>query len=408
MRSVLASVATSFLLLLPLTAPASSQDLQPPAAGPSAVEAAAEAEAIRPFTTLAQANRSTASAEGESDLVTRINNWTVGVAGGLLEGTFSRFAGELAKAFDDGENLRVLPVLTYGATENVSDLLYLKGIDIAITHADVFEEYRKKKNIGNIDKRINYIAPMFVSEFYLYVRPEIKTIEDLEGKVVSLHTKGAGQTVTGPIVFERLGVNVKTVFINNTIAFEKMKTGEIAGLVHSGGKPNDFFTKMKPEPGFHFLPVPYSEKFADYYVPSTISHKDYPELMKEGEEIETIGNQVVLAVYNWPVGTDRHRRLERFLQYFFERFDKLRQPPFHPKWKEINLAGTVPGWTRYPVADKMLTKVMAEAKVRERIATSSTSANAGAAGPDNPHSELTEEQRLFQEFLDWKKKKPGN
>ncbi|WP_245296950.1 TAXI family TRAP transporter solute-binding subunit [Rhodomicrobium sp. R_RK_3] len=370
---------------------------------------AADADPIRPLT-LAQAGaaRPTANTEGESELVTRINNWTVGVAGGLLEGTFSRFAAELGKAFDDGENLRVLPVLTYGATENISDLLYLKGIDIAITHADVFEEFKKRRNIGNIDKRINYISPMFVSELYIYVRPEIKTIKDLEGKVVSLGTKGAGQTITGPIVFERMGVTVKTVFINNTIAFEKMKSGEIAGLVHSGGKPNDFFTKMAPEPGFHFLAIPYSEKFSDYYVPSTISYKDYPNLMKDGEEVETIGNQVVLAVYNWPIGTDRYRRLERFVQYFFERFDKLRQAPFHPKWKEINLAGTVPGWTRYPLADKMLTKVMAEAKVKERIANTASNLSAGGAGPDNPHAEVTEEQRLFQEFIDWKKKKSTN
>jgi len=27
---------------------------------------------------------------------------------------------------------------TYGAVENISDLLYLRGVDIAITHADVF------------------------------------------------------------------------------------------------------------------------------------------------------------------------------------------------------------------------------------------------------------------------------
>ncbi len=198
------------------------------------------------------------------------------------------------------------------------------------------------------------------------MRPEIKTLKDLDGKTVSLHTKGAGQTITGPIIFERLGVNVKTVFINNSIAYEKMKTGELAGLVHQGAKPNDFFTKMKVEEGFHFLSVPYSDKFADYYVPSTLTHNDYPSHHPEGQQIETIGIQTVLAVYNWPQGSDRYRRLERFVEYFFEKFDKLRQPPFHPKWKDINLAGTVPGWTRYPLAQKMLDKVMAEAKVRKQ------------------------------------------
>jgi TRAP-type uncharacterized transport system substrate-binding protein len=102
----------------------------------------------------------TAATEGEQDSVSRVNNWTVGVAGGLLEGTFIRFAAELAKALDDGEQLRVLPVVTYGAAENISDLLYLKGIDIAITDADVFEEYKKDHKYSNIDKRVNYISEM--------------------------------------------------------------------------------------------------------------------------------------------------------------------------------------------------------------------------------------------------------
>ncbi|MGB0084166.1 MAG: TAXI family TRAP transporter solute-binding subunit [Rhodomicrobiaceae bacterium] len=396
MRNALASVSLVLVLLVSTVAPAFAQSAE-------------DQEPIRPFAVVAQAGRPTAAAEGESEMVARVNQWTVGVAGGLLEGTFSRFAAELAKAFDDGNNLRILPIITYGGTENVTDLLYLKGVDIAITNNDVFDEFKRKRNVGNIDKRINYITPMFVSEFYLFVRPEIKTLKDLDGKTVSLHTKGAGQTVTGPIVFERLGIKVNTVFINNSIAYEKMKTGELAGLVHQGAKPNPFFTKMKIEPGFHFLAIPYSEKFADYYVPSTLTHNDYPDIIPEGQQVETIGIQTVLAVYNWPQTSDRYRRLERFIEYFFEKFDKLRQPPFHPKWKDINLAGTVPGWTRYPLAQKMLDKVMAEAKVRKKLATSTTNTGTTqSAGPDNPQPQLSEDERLFEEFLDWKKKNARN
>lgn len=352
----------------------------------------------------------TADAEGEGEKATRVNQWTVGVAGGQLEGTFARFAVELAKGFDDGEEMRVLPIVTYGATENVSDLLYLKGVDIAITHADVFEEYRKKKNISNIDKRVNYISPMFVSEVYILARPEIKSIKDLEGKTVSLGVKGAGQTVTGPIIFNRMGVHVNTAFMSNGVAYEKMKSGELAALVHSGGKPNDFIANLKVEPGFHLLEIPYGDAFADYYVPTTMSYKDYPNLLKEGEVLQSIGNLVVLAVYNWPAGSDRARRVERFIDYFFERFDKLKGPTFHPKWKEINLAGTVPGWQRYPYAEKALAKMAALDGVKKRIVsspdgtvpTASTTRQAGAA--PEAVQEMTDEQRLFEEFVEWKKK----
>jgi len=73
-----------------------------------------------------------------------------------------------------------------------------------------------------------------------------------------------------------------------------------------------------------------------------------------GERIDTVAVPSVLAVYNWPKNSDRYRRVERFVQYLFNRWDKLTQPPFHPRWRDVNLAATVPGWTRFSVSDEML------------------------------------------------------
>jgi TRAP-type uncharacterized transport system substrate-binding protein len=66
----------------------------------------------------------------------------VGIAGGLIDGTYMRFADELAKVLDDGDNLRILPLVSYGAASNLDDLLYLRGVDLAVTQSDVFEYFR--------------------------------------------------------------------------------------------------------------------------------------------------------------------------------------------------------------------------------------------------------------------------
>ena len=66
-----------------------------------------------------------------------MNAWTVGLAGGLIEGAPIRLAAEMARVVDDGDNLHVLPVVTRGPTENVNSLLYLRGIDAAIINSDV-------------------------------------------------------------------------------------------------------------------------------------------------------------------------------------------------------------------------------------------------------------------------------
>jgi TRAP-type uncharacterized transport system substrate-binding protein len=110
-------------------------ELRPAGADPAAARPGGTAPAPA-------ARAPTANASGEGATVAKINNWTVGLAAGLPEGTFLRFGAEIARNLNDSDELRVLATVTPGATDNVKDLLYLKGMDIAITHADVFEHFR--------------------------------------------------------------------------------------------------------------------------------------------------------------------------------------------------------------------------------------------------------------------------
>jgi len=342
-----------------------------------------------------------AVAIGEGGKVARINNWTVAIAAGLLEGSFIRFAAELGKALDDGDNLRILPIVTYGASENISDLLYLRGVDIAITHADVFDIYKKSGDVRNIEQRVNYISQMHNTEFYVLARSDIASLQDLAGKKVGFHVKGSGPSVTGPMIFERLGIKVEPVFINHTFAIEKMRSGEIAAIFQLGAKPNDLLAKLKPEPGLHFVPINWGPKFSDYYLPSTLTHDDYPNLIPPGGSIDTLAVPVVLAVYNWPKASERYRRVERFVQYYFERFEKLKQPSFHPKWKEINLAARVPGWHRYPAAEEAL----AAAATKDGGAGRQAGSNEPLSAPARVDASAAEKSPLFEEFMEWRQKR---
>jgi TRAP-type uncharacterized transport system substrate-binding protein len=305
----------------------------------------------------------TAVAIGEGPKVVKVNSWTVGLASGLPEGTFIRFGAEISRNLNDGDKLRVIPMITYGATDNVTDLLYLKGVDVALTNADVLEHFRSVEKIPNIERRIQYITGMYIGHVHLLVRSDINSLKDLEGKKVSFHTPGAGASVSAPILFRRLGIRVIPVYVNNAIALEQMKTGELAGLVNTGGKPQDLFTKFKNDLGYKFLSVPYN-KFDDLYVPSVFTSEDYPGYIKPGETVEALGVPVVLAVYNWPKTSDRYKRIQRFIEYFFDRFEAFHKPPYHPAWKSINLAGRVPGWTRYSAAEEKLRQMTAAAAAK--------------------------------------------
>jgi TRAP transporter TAXI family solute receptor len=351
-----------------------------------------------------RARAPTAAETGETSKVQQINNWTLGLAGGLPEGTFIRFAAEIARNVNDPTEMRVLPVITQGATDNIKDLLYLKGIDVAITNADVLDYFKNTERIPNIEKRINFLSEMVVSEVHLVVRPEINSIKDLQGKKVSLGAKGAGQSTTGPIVFRRLGVTPEFVYVNNALALEQMKKGEIDAIVNNGAKPLDLLTKFKNDGNFKFLPIPI-DRFDEYYIPATLTAQDYPEFIKPGEKVETLGVQTVLAVYNWGRESDRYQRVQRFIERYFDLFEKLHAPPYHPKWKSVNLAANVPGWIRYGVAEEKL-KLMAGAKQQPAPIETSQARQSRAirmGGPGDP----ADQEKLFQQFLEWSKKQGG-
>ena len=85
-----------------------------------------------------------------------------------------------------------------------------------------------------------------------------------------------------------------------------------------------------------------------------------PALIPQGTQIATISVPAVLAVYDWPRSTDRYQRLERVVEYLFERFEKLqKEPGYHEKWKDVNLAASVPGWTRFkPLQDRICAELV--------------------------------------------------
>jgi TRAP-type uncharacterized transport system substrate-binding protein len=297
----------------------------------------------------AHSRRASPPQESEKD---KMNAWTVGLAGGLLEGAPIRLAAEMGRVVDDGPNMHVLPIVTRGPTENLNSLLYLRGVDMAIISSDALEEY--KIQVPQIQSRITYLLNLFPSEVHVFVRPDIQRLQDLAGKKVNFNTQGTAAAYTGPLIFSRLGIDVDKTFIPHQVALEQMRKGEMAAVFFITSKPVDAFVRGRWEPGFKFLPVPYESKFEDYYLPAVLEASDYPNLIKEGERVSTIAVPTVLVAFNWSPYSNRYQRVARFVDYLFSRIDKLQAPGFDPKWKSINLAATVPGLTRFPAAQEWL------------------------------------------------------
>jgi TRAP-type uncharacterized transport system substrate-binding protein len=337
----------------------------------------------------------------DAALKARKNSWTVGVAGGPMSGTNMTFAEEMAQVLDDGDNLRVIPMVTYGAASSLDDLLYLRGVDVAITQSDEFE-YLRTQRIPNLEGRIHYILRLPISEMHVLANADIKSIQDLDGKKVNFGPAGSASSLTGSIVFQRFGVKAEPTLYDNSVAMQKLKSGEIAALVRVVGKPFDFFAKIPPSAGLHFVPLPFSKAFADYYTLGELTSQEYPGLVPAGETVDTIGVPSVLAVFNWPKNTDRYRRVQRFVEALYTKWDKFLAPPRHPKWKDVNLAATVPGWKRWSVAEDMLRKVRQDSI--DEAPTTSSEFSAFMKNETVAIDAPEQREALFREFLQWQQR----
>ena len=343
-------------------------------------------------------------AEGGNDAVMRErkNAATVGIVGGLFSGTYMRLAAEMATALDDGDNLRVLPIVSYGAAANLDDLLYLHGVDVAITQSDVFEYFRTVRKTPNLDRRVQYIIRLPISELHILARNDVHSLEDLRGKKVNFGPAGTGASLTGTIVFQRLGINVQQVLIDNGNALQKLQSGEIDALARVVPKPLEFFSKIPANSGLHLVNIPFTKTFEDYYTLGEFTKKEYPNLLQGNDRIDTIAVPAVLAVYNWQKKSDRYLKVQRFVQYLFTRFDTFQHPPYHPKWRDVNLAATVPGWTRFAPAEEMLQQLQAQHQQQEK-----TDFQAFLSKQPGAPANAAEREALFRDFLQWREQ-PGS
>lgn len=359
-------------------------------------------------TVLAQAKNSPpatpARRTSHSAIIDRVNQNTVTVVSGNPNGTLLYLAYDLSAVLDDDDNLRVLPMVGKGAFQNVRDVLYLRGVDIAFTQSNILAHIKRTGEYGpGVENRIAYITRLYTSEMHILAGKGIEKVEDLTGKKVNFSDVGSGSQFAIRQIFGLLGVKPEEVNMGQGDAYLRVQSGELAATIITAGKPVSAFQKFKLEPGMKLLPVPYTEALENDFLPAKITGKDYPNLLKGDQAIDTVAFDMVMIAYNWPRDTDRYRRIAKFTESLFNKFSELQKPPRYEKWKETNLAAQLKGWKRFPAAQEWLDRqsrtASASTEVVQKVDTSLARSQAARVAPNDP----VEQERLFQQFLEWSK-----
>ena len=159
----------------------------------------------------------------------------VTIVASAASSTYTRFAEDIQYVLDDTgrDGLRVLPMLGRGGGQNFNDILFVKGVDIGTTDAEYMRYYQKldPKLYANVNQRVQYIAKLFNAEFHVLAPRSIGSIQDLRGRKVNFWKPASISALAAEVVFGTLGIPVEPTYDDNRLAIEKLKSGEIAGVV---------------------------------------------------------------------------------------------------------------------------------------------------------------------------------
>lgn len=332
-----------------------------------------------------------ASAQDRSyaQMVREANDMTITIVAGAPGETSLDIAQDLAVVLHCVDGLRVVPIVGRGDANNVYDLLFLRGVDMAIVRADVLD-YVAETNayVSDLKDRVLYVAPLFEQEVHLIASEDIQSIADLQGRLVNIGATGT-IALESKRILEAAGVTVIESKFDNRLALERVVDGTLDAMFITGGKPLQLLDQLNDVTGLHLVSIP---PLSDsVYTVTELTHEDYPSLVPaDGPPVQTIAVPSVLAVYNWPDDSSRYAKNAVFTAALYRRAPYLRRPARHAKWATSDMLSDIPGWERFAPAVEIVSTL--------RVDTPEPTETAAIA-PVGPRYSNEELEQMFEERL---------
>jgi TRAP-type uncharacterized transport system substrate-binding protein len=326
----------------------------------------------------------------------------VSLVTGGVGSTSTRIASDITSVLDS-DSLRVVPVIGKGTFADLRDLGNLGLGDLALLQSDTLANLPRDQREA-LAGRLTYVARLYNEEVHVLASRDITDLRQLAGRKVNIDREGSASATTARLIFERLGIVPQYVQTDQPAALSQLKAGDIAATIMVGGRPIRALTDFAGEGRFRLLPIPYDAPLQDSYLPAKLSSADYAELVGAGDNVPTVAVGILLATIDAPEGSPRYKRVQRFSEAFFSKFEALRDPARHPKWREVNIAAKVSGWTRFKAAQDWLDGRNGIAEAR----SAGGAAGAGVAPDEVPPAGVESDdaqQKLYQEYREWKRQR---
>src|SRR3990172_9505191 len=123
------------------------------------------------------ANKSTQQAQTVSPREAyraQLNDSLITIMAGAPSGTDLAIAHDIAEVLDDEDAFRIVPMVGKGGAQSIKDVLYLRGVDMGITHANLLKYYASNNELGPLIDQVVYVAKLFNEEVHILVRDDVE------------------------------------------------------------------------------------------------------------------------------------------------------------------------------------------------------------------------------------------
>jgi uncharacterized protein len=270
-----------------------------------------------------------------------LNQKTIGLVASHAEQLES--AVDIANAVDHTDGLRVLPILGRGGLQSINDLLFLRGVDVAMLSSDSLAFAKKNSLYSDETDKISYLAKIGNDRLVVLARPEFTTLQSLTGKRVAVGPTDSNEFVAADLVLGSFKLDFERVALHGRPAVDALMNGRVDAAIFSGDARDPDLAEIKKGSGLHVLPISLNDNLSETYSPAILSNADLPNLIPTGTVVETVASALVLAVFDWPQQSERYSKLEKFNDALFKNyFANLDND------NAINFLASVPGWKSYP------------------------------------------------------------
>ncbi len=251
-------------------------------------------------------------------------------------------------------------------------------------------------------QRAPIVARLAPETIEIIASKDVKSVGDLQGKVVSFGDPDSATGISARLLFSRLGVTVNPAYEPLTEALDALSAGKRGAVVVLGAKEAHALDGFGANGGYHVVAVPWTPELEQVYAPARVAAADRPNLVAANDSVETVAEPMALIALDATAGSPRADALGRTARAFFDSYDAFLSADRDNHWRDVNLAAdpSMPSaaWQRLAAAQGWLDerKTSADASLDAFRASAKTAADANG-GPKAEDSD-----RLYEDLTRWR------